>query len=143
MILPDVNLLIYAHNEDSEQFERANKWFKELLTGKESVCFCWETINGFIRISTNHRAMPNPIPLQAAFSVIENWLNQPNVLFLTPTKDHLSRLRQIAETADAKGPLFTDAILAAFAITHNATIASTDRDFRLFDGLKLINPLEK
>lgn len=143
MILPDVNLLIYAHNEDSEQFERANEWFKELLTGKETACFCWETINGFMRVSTNHRAMPNPISLQAAFSAIENWLDQPNVLLLTPTKDHLSRLRQIAETAHAKGPLFTDAILATLAITHNATIASTDRDFRLFDGLKLINPLEK
>ncbi len=143
MILPDINLLIYAHNENSEHFERANKWFEELLSGKESVCFCWETINGFIRVSTNHRAMPNPIQLYAAFSVIENWLGQPNVLFLTPTKDHLSRLRQIAETANAKGPLFTDAILATFAVTHNATIASTDRDFRLFDGLKLINPLEQ
>lgn len=141
MILPDVNILIYAHNEDDERFERANAWFQQIMTSASRVCFCWETVNGFVRISTSHKAMPNPLAMKKAFSVVEDWLTSPNALFLEPVTDHFTRLRQIAQNADAKGPLFTDAILATFAITHNATVASTDRDFKVFDGLKLINPL--
>ena len=86
--------------------------------------------------------MRTPITLKTAFSVVEGWLDSPNALFIEPLADHLTQLQRIAQQADAKGPRFTDAILATYAISHNATIASTDRDFRLFDGLKLINPLD-
>lgn len=141
MILPDVNILLYAHNEADERFERASKWFQRLMTGDENACFCSETVYGFVRISTNHRAGPRPVSLERAFSVVDSWLTAPNALFLEPSLDHYERLRQVAVAADAKGPLFTDAVLATYAMTHNATIATTDRDFRLFEGLKWINPL--
>jgi uncharacterized protein len=141
MILTDVNILIFAHNEADKRFERASKWFKQLMSGAESACFCWETINGFVRIATNHRAVPRSISLKAAFSVVDSWLTAPNALFLEPASDHHDRLRQVALAADAKGPLLTDAVLATYAISHNATIASSDRDFRLFEGLKWIDPL--
>ncbi len=111
------------------------------MAGREPVCFCWKTINGFIRVSTNHRAMPTPIPLKTALALTSSWLNDANTLFLEPTDRHFEILEGVALGANAKGPLFSDAILAALAISHNATIASTDRDFRLFDGLKLIDPL--
>lgn len=141
MILPDVNLLLCAHNQADERFARASQWFERLMTGEENACFCPETIYGFVRISTNHRAGPRPISLERAFSVVDSWLTAPNALFLERASDFYDRLRRVAVAADAKGPLFTDAILAAYAMTHNATIATTDRDFRLFEGLKWINPL--
>ena len=34
-----------------------------------------------------------------------------------------------------------DAHLAALALEHGAVVASTDRDFDRFDGIKTINPL--
>jgi predicted nucleic acid-binding protein len=40
------------------------------------------------------------------------------------------------------GPLVSDATLAALAIEHGATFCTTDRDFRRFEGLKLLNPIE-
>jgi uncharacterized protein len=39
------------------------------------------------------------------------------------------------------GPLVMHAHLAALAIEHGATLATTDRDFARFSGLKVINPL--
>jgi uncharacterized protein len=143
MILPDVNILIYAHNDSDERFERASSWFRSLMDGDDRVCFCWETINGFVRVSTSHRAMPRPIPLQKALSVVDNWLDSPNALLLEPLADHWMYLQKVALRANASGPLFSDAVLATFAISHNATLASTDRDFRLFDGLRLIDPLSE
>jgi hypothetical protein len=35
------------------------------------------------------------------------------------------------------------AALAALALEHGATLCSTDRDFRRFRGLKLVDPLEE
>lgn len=141
MILPDVNILLYAYNEDDTNFERASKWFGSLLNGTQPVCFCWETVNGFIRLSTNNKAMPDPFTLTEAFSIVEEWLQRPSAIMLEPTKNHQSLLKAVSIDANSIGSLFSDAVLAAIAISHNATLASNDRDFRLFKGLKLIDPL--
>lgn len=141
MILSDVNILLYAHNEDSEHYEEASSWFEELLNGNQLACFCWETINGFVRISTNPRSAPRPFTLREAFSIVDEWLQKPNVLFLEPTREYRAILEKVCIDSNAVGNLFSDAVLAALAISHDATLASSDRDFRLFDGLKLINPL--
>ena len=42
----------------------------------------------------------------------------------------------------ATGPLVMDAVLAALAIEHGATLCTTDRDFARFPGLEWTNPLE-
>lgn len=142
MILPDVNLLLYAHNELDERFESASRWFENLMSGNTTVCFCWETIDGFIRISTNPRGTKTPIKLNEAFTVVAEWLRAPNTVILQQTDRHFEILEKIAIDADTRGPLFSDASLAALAISHNATIASSNRHFRLFESLKLINPLD-
>lgn len=140
MILVDISLLIYAHNADDERFERASAWFEDLMNSGQPA-FCWETINGFIRVSTNRNALPNPYTLHEAFSVVDEWLKSPNALFLEPASNHLDVLKRISLDANAVGSLYSDAVLAAYAISHSATMASPDRDFRLFKQLKLMNPL--
>jgi len=143
MIFPDINLLLYAHNQQDRRYIAASTWLKELLSGKTKACFSWETINGFIRISTNPRAMPSPISLDEAFTVAHDWMNAANFVLLTPTDTHFKIVKRVAKDANASGPLFSDANLAALAIEHGATFATTDSDFRRFDGLKLINPLAR
>ncbi|MBX3292180.1 MAG: PIN domain-containing protein [Acidobacteria bacterium] len=140
MILIDVSLLICAHNTADPRFLQASSWFEGLMN-KGRPAFCWETVNGFIRVSTNRSAMPNPYTMREAFAVVEDWLELPNVSFLIPGGDHLKVLQSVSVGANAAGSLYSDSILAAYAISHNATLASSDRDFRLFEGLKLINPL--
>ena len=39
------------------------------------------------------------------------------------------------------GPLVMDAVLAAIAVEHGATLCTTDRDFSRFPGLRWNNPL--
>ncbi len=141
MILPDVNLLIYAYNAGDPRHAVASAWFEGLMNGSELACFCWETINGFIRISTNSAAMPNPYSLAEAHSIVRTWLASPNALFLEPTEDHLELIRKVGMNANAVGKLHSDAILAAYAVANDATVASADRNFRLFAGLKIVDPL--
>lgn len=42
---------------------------------------------------------------------------------------------------DVRRDLVVDAHLAALAIEHAATLYTADRDFRRFDGLRVVNPL--
>ncbi len=41
----------------------------------------------------------------------------------------------------ATGPLVMDAVIAAIALEHGATVCTTDRDFSRFPGVKWTNPL--
>ena len=39
------------------------------------------------------------------------------------------------------GPIVVDAVMAAIAVEHGATLCTTERDFTRFPGLKWKNPL--
>lgn len=141
MILIDISVLVSAYNRGDSRHKAARSWFEEIMsTGRPA--FCWETINGFVRVCTNKRAVPNPYSLAEAFDIVKGWLAAPNSSVLEPTAGHLAILESISIDANANGPLYSDAVLAAYAISHNTRLASADRDFRLFDGLRLIDPLK-
>ncbi len=53
MILIDVNILIYASNDDSEQHAAALQWLDRQLTGSVSVGLPWITLLGFLRLATS------------------------------------------------------------------------------------------
>jgi hypothetical protein len=50
-------------------------------------------------------------------------------------------LRGLVHDGPAAGPLVTDAVLAAIALEHGATVCTTDRAFSRFSGLRWMNPL--
>jgi len=141
MILPDANLLIYAYNEASVERKAAHKWLEQVLSNSEAVGFCWQTLTAFLRVSTNKKIFANAYSSDEAIEVIENWLSAPNARLLVPTERHLGIFKRVAAQGQVSGPMLMDAHLAALVIEHGATLATTDRDFRLFDGLKIINPL--
>lgn len=141
MIMPDANILIYAHNEASENHERANRWLEEKLRSSEIVCFSWQTITAFLRITTNPKLFSNPLSPSQAFEIVEQWLARPNAIVVEATANFMTIFQKTAIDGQASGALLMDAHLAALAIEHGATLATTDRDFRRFDGLKIENPL--
>jgi predicted nucleic acid-binding protein len=55
---------------------------------------------------------------------------------------HEPQLEPDAAENQAAGLLLTDAVLAAVAVEHGATLASTDRGFARFEGLRWVNPLK-
>ena len=141
MIFPDLNLLIYAHNTAAKQHERAFEWLESVLNGEEKVCFCWHTILGFIRISTTPSMFPRYFTNSAAISIANELMSSRNSIMLSPGERHFSIFTKLANETGFSGPKISDVHLAALAIEHSATFASSDRDFRFFEGLRLIDPL--
>ena len=141
MILPDVNLLIHAHDRDSSRHDVARTWWEAALSGSEIVGLAWVTILGFIRITTSRAILHHPLAIDDALERVEAWLRQPNVRLVQPTHRHADLLAGFLREAGTGGNLTTDAHLAALAVEHGFTLYSTDADFGRFTGLSWRNPL--
>jgi hypothetical protein len=87
--------------------------------------------------------LENPLSVDEAAALVADWLERPMVTLLNPGERHWEILYNLMTTGQARGPLVMDAHLAALAIEHGATLATCDRDFALFPGLKFFNPLDK
>ena len=112
-----------------------------MLSGPDLVRFAWLTLWAFLRIATNPRVFERPLSTTEAEAAISSWLDQPAAGILDPGERHWDILRGLVRDGQAAGPLVMDAVLAAIALEHGATVCTTDRDFSRFSGLKWTNPL--
>jgi toxin-antitoxin system PIN domain toxin len=143
VILPDVNILLYAHNVDSPHHTRASAWWAGALSGSELIALPWVTLLGFIRISTNRAMSHRPMTVDEALERVESWLTQPNVRIVHPGSRHAELLTGFLRDLGTAGNLTTDAHLAALAVENGCTLYSTDADFVRFRGLRWRNPLSR
>lgn len=141
MIFPDVNVLLYAHDETSHFHKAASSWLRRVLA-EEEVFFSWQTITGFIRISTNPRLLAHPFTIEQAVEAVQLWLDLENTHIVNLRKQEWPVFARILCDGQATGNLVMDGHIAAMAVACGALVASTDRDLTRFPGIRLINPLE-
>ena len=103
MILLDANILLYAYNADAPQHRPARRWLDQLFASPEWVGIPWVTLWAFVRISTNARLMPQPLPIEDAFEIIRELLDQPRAQLVEPGKKHLE-LRRSRRTTHPCSP---------------------------------------
>ena len=141
MIMPDINLLVYAYNDGAPYHRSARQWWEGLINGRERVGVPWAVSTGFVRLMTHPRALTFPmLPSQAVDCVME-WFRYAHVTPVNPGAEHLMHLRRNLDAAGAAANLVTDAHIAALAIEYQAEVHSNDTDFSRFPGLRWRNPL--
>jgi toxin-antitoxin system PIN domain toxin len=141
MIVVDVNLLIYAVNQDSPDHGKAKAWLESAVSGTETVGLPWIVLLAFLRLTTRTGLFQKPLTMAAAFDLVDAWLQQPSVTVPEPTVHHLRTMRDLISPLGIGGNLTSDAHLAALAIEHGAELCSTDNDFGRFSRLRWRNPL--
>jgi len=141
VILVDVNILLYASNDEAVHHAKSREWLDGKLGGAAPVGLPWLTLLGFLRIATNPRAFRNPLTMETAWQQVSAWLSAETVWTPEPTERHAGVLSQLLALPGVYGNLVTDAHLAALAIEHGLTLCSTDGDFARFPGLTWLNPL--
>ncbi len=142
MILVDANLLLYAYDSSAPEHPKARRWLEDVLARPEPVLFPWHSIYAFVRITTNPRAWNNPLTIDEARAIVDEWLSLPNVVAPSPGERHWEILRDLLADSQCSGPLVTDAVLAALAIEQGAELYTNDRDFSRFLKLRVVNPLQ-
>lgn len=142
MQLPDVNVLIYAHREDSPEHERYAEWLRALATSPEPFALSSVTLAGFLRITTNPRIFDDPTPPDDALAFCENLLSRPLAVLTQPGAQHPAILADLIRSSGIRGAEVTDAYIAAVAIEHGCEVITTDSDFARFgDRVRWRHPL--
>ncbi|MFN8517875.1 MAG: type II toxin-antitoxin system VapC family toxin [Chloroflexota bacterium] len=141
MIIPDVNLLLYATITGFPQHERSRVWWENVLNGSETVGLTSSAVFGYLRIATNGRVLTSPASVADALGQVRGWLAQSNVTFLRPGPRHLDICFGLLKTLGTAGDLTTDVQLAAHAIEEDAELHSHDMDFGRFPDLRWVDPL--
>jgi hypothetical protein len=142
MILPDINLLLYAYVDSFPLHLPARRWWEDVLSDDQPIALSWHVLTGFVRLITNRRVLHRPAGISDALAYVDQWLKIPPVKIIAPGMSHYSIFRPLVDMTPG-GDMVHDAHLAALAIEHNATLHSNDTDFSRFPGLKWHNPLAK
>jgi toxin-antitoxin system PIN domain toxin len=142
MILPDINLLVYAHNLRSPKHAKALAWWERCLRGNDGVALPWVVIQGFVRITTHPKIFEHPMTVEDSLGRVEEWLALPHFQIIHPPQDHFKTWATLLGNLGTAGNLTTDAHLAALSINRGLILHSTDADFARFPGLKWHNPLD-
>lgn len=135
MKLVDTNVLLYAVNADAPQHPAARAWLLSALVDPRGLGLAWQTLLGFVRLTTRRGIMPSPLPVDDALGVMNRWLAAPAARVVHPTEQHAAIVGRLLLGAGTGGNLVGDAHLAALAVEHGATVVSFDRDFTRFAGV--------
>ena len=141
MIIPDINLLLYAYHSGSPFHAKVAAWWQACLSGTEPVGLPQVVIFGFLRISTNSKIFQDPLTPSEAIRHIRAWLEQPAVQLLPSDSHQVEEALKLLETLGAAGNLVTDAQIAAAALDNRAVVHTSDSDFAKFPNLRWFNPI--
>jgi hypothetical protein len=142
MLLLDVNVLVYAHREDSSpDHRRYADWLIEIATGPEPFAVSVLALAGLVRITTNPRVFRRASTLNEVFAFATELVQRPTARVVAPGPDHLAIFERLCRESGASGKLVADAQHAAVAIEHGCTMVTTDSDFDRFPRLRWRHPL--
>jgi toxin-antitoxin system PIN domain toxin len=142
VILPDVNVLVYAFRDASPGHAAYRDWLRERVASPEAFGLSDLVLSGVLRILTHPAIFSPPTPSDAAFEFVDALRAQPNAVLITPGPRHWEIFSGLCDRARAKGNLIPDAYHAALAIEHGCEWITTDRDYSRFPGLRWRHPLD-
>lgn len=140
MILPDVNILVYAHRTESRDHGAYREWLEGLVNGDQAYGVFDEVVGSFVRIVTHPRIYRQPSSIDEALSFAAYLRGQPNSVPIRPGPRHWEIFARLCRKSGARGNLVPDAYLAALAIESGCELVTNDADFARFKGLSWRHP---
>lgn len=141
MILPDVNLLLYAYDSESPFHVKSAAWLSKCLSGSEPIGFCPAVLFAFIRIGTSPRAFTHPMTIRKAAAHVHEWMEQPVSQLVEMEHHDIKQALALLVDAGTGGNLTTDAQIAAIALRLRAVVHTADTDYARFPQVRWLNPL--
>src|SRR5439155_24063812 len=132
MQMPDVNVLVYAHREESPSHKRYAAWLAGLAQGPEPFAVSELAAHGFLRIVTNGRIFDPPSTVRQAFRFLDALLSRSACSLIRPGPNHWKIFRQLCEDGNLKSKIVADAVHAALAIESGCEWVTADTDCARF-----------
>lgn len=136
MILPDVNVLLYAFRADSPEHQRYRSWLQAVVSGESPFGLSPQVLSSVVRIATHPRIYVKPSRLGDVLDFCGALLAQPHCQAVQPGPRHWDIFTGFCRSAQATGNLAPDAWFAALAVDSGCEWITTDRDYARFPSLR-------
>lgn len=140
MKLPDTNVWLARILSKHSHHAAALSWWEE-QDETETLAFCQATQQSVLRLLTTSELMKlygiDPLTNQKAWSVYQSLGADDRVGLISEPAGVEAVWQKLAARRTSSPKLWMDAYLAAFAISSNATLVTTDRAFSQFAGLRV------
>jgi predicted nucleic acid-binding protein len=142
----DTNLLVYAHNTDSQWNKKISAFLEKVMNERDEdgypiVCLPTQVLAEFVNVITRSN-LKKPLSIADATNVIKDYLSA-GIKIIHQQETQIQTFLQLLGSVTTRKKVF-DVVLAATlkdnAISGLYTV-NTD-DFNDFDFLEVINPLE-
>ena len=140
MTLPDVNVLLYAHREDTSEHAICHQWLLGAMNSDAPFGLSDSVLSSVVRIATHPKIFKQPSRLDVVLAFTAGLLAQPNAVTVRPGPRHWDIFTRLCRESGARGNIVADAYLAALAIEAGCEWITTDGDFARFAGLKWRRP---
>lgn len=140
MMLPDVNVLVYAFRGDVPQHPVSRSWLDAATAADARLGISPLVLAAVIRLVTNRRVFNQPSSLAESTAFAEGLLRQENVEVVEPGERHFAIFTRLCRETHTIGPGVTDAWYAALAIESGCVWITYDRDYARFPGLRWSRP---
>jgi toxin-antitoxin system PIN domain toxin len=141
MLMPDVNVLVYAHRADTDAHTAHAAWLTSLASGSEPFALSELVLQGFVRVVTNPRIFVGPSTIERALAFVAEVRARPGCRMVRPGPRHFDIFLDLCTRVRATGGLVADAYHAALAIEHGCEWVTNDTDYARFPGLRWRTPL--
>jgi uncharacterized protein len=142
VILPDVNVLVYAYRADAPGHQEYRAWLSELVNRPAPFALSDHVLGGVLRVVTHPRIFKTPTPTGDILTELQRLRSRSNCVVLRPGARHWPIFTDLVTRVGAKGNVVPDAYLAALAIESGSEWATADRGFARFPGLRWRHPLD-
>jgi uncharacterized protein len=140
VILPDVNVLIYAFRTDSTFHDVCKPWLEAVAGDDAQFGVSPLALSAVARIVTNPRIYREPSGIEEVFTFCDSLVSRANCEIVTPGERHWAIFKRLCAEGGARGPLVADAWFAALAIERGCVWITFDRDYARFPGLEWRTP---
>ena len=142
MLLMDVNVLVYAHREDTRDHQAYRQWLESVINSKLAFAYSELVLSGFIRVVTHPKVFEAPSSLDSAIAFAEQIRSVSNAVRLSPGSNHWPLFVDCLQMVSASGNHVADAYHAALALEWGCDWVTTDKGFKRFKGLRIRHPLK-
>ena len=140
MILPDVNVFIYAFRKDSKDYPRYRDWLQAVVNGPSAYGISPQVLSSFVRVATHPRNFAHPSRLDEVFAFCHALVEPQHCQLVRPGPRHWSIFSELCQSVHASGNLVQDAWFAALAIESGCEWITMDSDYARFAGLQWRRP---
>jgi uncharacterized protein len=140
VLLPDVNVCLYAMRVDSDHHEPCKAWLEASMNDREPVGISELVLSSVLRISTNHRIFREPSTTEQVLEFCGGVLAAPAVSRIRSGPRHWEIFTSLVREHRPRANDVPDTYLAALALENGATIVTRDRGFARFEGLRRLDP---